>query len=181
LAREAIADDPNDPSVLRWAGHTLGFWGDYDRALTVLEKAARLNVNGLQVMNSLAWVMVYACVEPDRAILHFERAMRLSPRDPEIGMMLNGIALAHLIAGRATQALSAAQKGIDDSPRFGSVHRMKIAALVDLGRPQDAKEAAATFLTLDPTFTIATRLPKFRDAAFQQRYYGALKTAGLPE
>jgi Flp pilus assembly protein TadD len=107
--------------------------------------------------------------------------MRLSPRDPEIGMMLNGIALAHLIAGRATQALSAAQKGIDDSPRFGSVHRMKIAALVDLGRPQDAKMAAATFLTLDPTFTITTRLPKFRDAAFQQRYYGALKAAGLPE
>jgi adenylate cyclase len=181
LAREAIADDPNDPSVLRWAGHTLGFWGDYDRALTVLEKAARLNLNGSQVLNSLGWVMVYACVEPDRAILHFERAMRLSPRDPESGMMLNGIALAQLIAGRALQALSAAQKGFDDSPRFGSVHRMKIAALVDLGRSQDAKMAAATFLTLDPTFTITTRLPKFRDATFQQRYYGALKAAGLPE
>jgi Flp pilus assembly protein TadD len=78
--------------VLRWAGHTLSFWGDYDRALTVLEKATRLNVNGSQVLNSLGWVMVYACVEPDRAILHFERAMRLSPRDPEIGIMLNGIA-----------------------------------------------------------------------------------------
>jgi hypothetical protein len=51
-AGEAIADDPNDPSVLRWVGHTLGFWGDYDRALTVLEKAARLNVNGWQVLNS---------------------------------------------------------------------------------------------------------------------------------
>jgi adenylate cyclase len=181
LAREAIADDPNDSSVLRLAGHTLGFWGDYDRALTVLEKAARLNVNSSQVLNSLGWVMVYACLEPDRAILHFERAMRLSPHDPAIGPMLNGIALAHLIAGRATQALSAAQKGIDDWPRFGSVHRTKIAALVDLGRLQDAKMAAATFLTLDPTFTIKTRLPKFRDAAFQQRYYGALKAAGLPE
>jgi TolB-like protein/class 3 adenylate cyclase len=32
LAHEAIADDVNDPSVLRWAGHTLGFWGDYDRS-----------------------------------------------------------------------------------------------------------------------------------------------------
>jgi TolB-like protein/class 3 adenylate cyclase len=118
LAREAIADDPNDPSVLRWAGHTLGFWGDYDRAVTVLEKAARHNVNGSEVLNSLGCGMVYACVEPDRAILHFERAMRLSPRDPEIGIMLTGIALAHLIAERPTQALSAAQKGIDESPRL---------------------------------------------------------------
>jgi adenylate cyclase len=181
LARQAIADDPEDPSVLRWAGHTLSFWGDYNRGLTMLEKAARLNVNGSQVLSSLGWVMVYACVELDRAILHFERAMRLSPRDPELGLMLNGIALAHLIAGRATEALSVAQKGIDGSPEFGSVHRNKIAALVDLGRLQDAKEAAATFLILDPAFTITTRLPKFRDAAFQQRYYEALKAAGLPE
>jgi adenylate cyclase len=181
LAREAIAADPNNSSVLRWAGHTLSFWGDYDRGLTVLEKAARLNVNGSQVLSSLGWVMVYACVELDRAILHFERAMRLSPRDPEIGLMLNGIALAHLISGRANEALAAAQKGIDGSPGFGSVHRNKIAALVDLGRLQDAQVAAATFLIQDPTFRITARLPKFRDAAFQNRYYGALKTAGLPE
>jgi adenylate cyclase len=181
LARDAIADDPNDPSVLRAAGHVLGFWGEYDRALTVLEKAARLNVNSSQVLSSLGWVMVYACIEPDRAILHFERAMRLSPRDPETNIMLNGIALAHLVAGRPAQALLAAQKGIDDTPRFASVHRMKIAALVDLGRLQEARTAATTFLTLDPTFTITTRLPKLRDAAFQKRYYGALKAAGLPE
>jgi adenylate cyclase len=181
LALEAIADDPNDPSVLRLAGHTLSFWGDYDHGLTLLEKAARLNVNGSQVLSSLGWVMVYACVELDRAIQHFERAMRLSPRDPEIGLMLNGIALAHLIAGRAPQALSAAQKGIDGSPGFGSVHRNKIAALVELGRLQDAKAAAATFLAFDPSFTIRSRLPKFRDAVFQQRYYSALQAAGLPE
>jgi TolB-like protein/class 3 adenylate cyclase/Tfp pilus assembly protein PilF len=181
LAREAIADGPNEPSVLRLAGHTLSFWGDHDRGLAVLEKAARLNVNGSQVLDSLGWVLVYACIELDRAILQFERAIRLSPRDPEIGLMLNGIALAHLIAGRATQALTAAQKGIDDLPRFTSVHRIKIAALVGLGRLQDAKTAAETFLSLDPTFTITTRLPKFRDVAFQQRYHSALKAAGLPE
>jgi adenylate cyclase len=27
-AREAIVLDPDDPSVLRWAGHTLGYWGE---------------------------------------------------------------------------------------------------------------------------------------------------------
>jgi adenylate cyclase len=82
---------------------------------------------------------------------------------------------------RATQALTAAQKGIDELPRFTSVHRIKIAALVDLGRLQDAEMAAETFLTLDPTFSITTRLPKFRDLAFQQRYHSSLKAAGLPE
>jgi adenylate cyclase len=181
LAREAIADDGNDPSVLRWAGHTLGFWGDYDRALAVLEKAARLNVNGSQVLSSLGWVMIYACVDPDRAISHFERAMRLSPCDPEISFMLSGIAGCHFIAGRYEDSLSFSQKSIDDTPRFVGAHRTKIAALVNLGRLQEARAAAAEFLTYDPAFTISMRLPRFRDAALRQRYYDALKAAGLPE
>jgi hypothetical protein len=53
VAREAILQGSDDPSVLRWAGHTLGFWGDYDRAIALLEKAARLNVNGSQILASL--------------------------------------------------------------------------------------------------------------------------------
>ncbi len=35
-AREAIVLGSDDPSVLRWAGHTLGFWGDYDRSIALL-------------------------------------------------------------------------------------------------------------------------------------------------
>jgi tetratricopeptide (TPR) repeat protein len=88
VAREAIAQDSNNPSVLRWAGLTLGFWGDHDPSIAVLEKAARLNVNGSQVLLSLGWVKVYACTDTERAIAHFERAMRLSPRDPEMASML---------------------------------------------------------------------------------------------
>lgn len=181
LAQEAIAGDPDDSSVLRWAGHAFGFWGDYDRALAVLEKAARLNVNGSQVLNSLGWVKCFACVEPDEAIAHFERAIRLSPLDTEMGQMLTGIALAHLIAGRNREALVFAQRSIDEAPRFTTPHRAKIAALILLGRGQEAKTAAEVLLTYDPGFTIASRVPKYRDAAFQQKYYGSLKAAGLPE
>jgi adenylate cyclase len=181
MAHEAISDDADDPSVLRWAGHTLGFWGDYERALAILEKAASLNVNGAQVFSSLAWVMNYACVDPDRAILHFKRAMRLSPRDHEIGIMLNGIAIAHLIAGRDDVALPLAQKGIDETPRFASIHRTKMVALVSLGRLPEAKAEADVLLTLDPSFTVSSRVPHFQDAAFQEKYWGALKVAGLPE
>ena len=120
LAQEAIAGNPDDSSVLRSAGHALGFWSDYDRALAVLEKAARLNVNGSQVLNSLGWVKCYACVEPDQAIAHFERAIRLSPRDSEMVHMLNGIAHAHLTFGCAERACYAetAPQGRRPSPRL---------------------------------------------------------------
>jgi adenylate cyclase len=181
LAQEAIANDTNDPSVLRWAGHTLGFWGDYDRSLALLAKASRLNVNDSQLLIRLGWAMNYACLDPDIAILNFERAMRLSPRDPEISFMLSGIAMAHLIADRNDESLLFSQKSIGDTPRFTTGHRTKIAALVALGRLEEAKKAATEFLALDPNFTISARLPRFRNAAFQAKYYGGLKAAGLTE
>jgi TolB-like protein/class 3 adenylate cyclase/Tfp pilus assembly protein PilF len=181
LAQDTVNQEPDDPSTLRCAGHAFAFFGHHDRGLALLEKAAGLNVNGSQVLNSLGWVKNYACVEPDHAIAHFERAIRLSPRDPEMTPMLNGIALAHLIAGRNEQALVFAQRNIDISPQFTSGYRMKIMALGNLGHWQEAKAAADVLLTHDPGFTISSRAPAFRDPGFKQRYWDALKAAGLPE
>ena len=181
VAREAIAQDSNNPSVLRWAGLTLGFWGDHDRSIAVLEKAARLNVNGSQVLLSLGWVKVYACTDTERAIAHFERAMRLSPRDPEMASMLTGISFAHLISGHFEKALSFAQQSIDEGPQFTSGHRAKITALIFLNREQEARTATEMLLTIDPQFSISSRLPPYRDPDFQRRYHAALKAAGLRE
>ena len=181
VAREAIGLNSDDPSVLRLAGTSLGFWGDYDRSIALLEKAARLNVNGSQIQAGLGWVRCYACSDTERAITHFERAIRLSPRDPELAPALTGIGLAHLIAGHNQQALAFAQRSIDEGPRFTSGHRVKIAALILLNREQEAKAAAEMLLTYDPQFTISSRLPSYRDPDFQQRYHAALKAAGLRE
>jgi adenylate cyclase len=174
VAREAIAQGPDDPSVLRWAGHTLGFWGDHDRSIAVLEKAARLNVNGAEIMSSLGWVKVYACRDTERAIAHFERSIRLNPRDPEMGSKLIGIAFAHLIEGHYETALAFAQQSIDETPQATSGHRAKITALIFLNRLEEAKTAADTLLTFDPQFTISSRLPH-RKADFYQRYRAAPK------
>jgi len=181
LAEDAVKLEPDDPATLRCAGHALAFFGHHDRGLALLEKAAGLNLNGSQVLNSLGWVKNYACVEPDQAIAHFERAIRLSPRDPETSPMLNGIAFAHLIAGRNEQALILAQRCIDDSPQYPSGYRAKILALGNLGRWQEAKAAADVLLTYDPAFTISSRMPAFRDLDFRQKYWDALRAAGLPE
>ena len=181
IAREAIAQDSNNPSVLRWAGLTLGFWGDHDRSIALLEKAARLNVNGSQILLSLGWVKVYACTDTERAIAHFERAMRLSPRDPRMASMLTGISFAHLISGYYEKALSFAQQSIDEGPQLTSGHRAKITALIFLNRQQEARAATEMLLTVDPQFSISSRLPPYRDPDFQQRYHAALKAAGLRE
>jgi adenylate cyclase len=132
-------------------------------------------------MSSLGWVKCYACSDLDGAIEHFERAIRLSPRDPGMPGMLTGIAFAHLTAGHREQALNFAQKAIDEGPQFTSGHRAKIAALNFLGRLDEAEAAAKVLLTFDPDFTISSRLSVTRDGDFRERYHAALKVAGLRE
>ena len=56
--------------------------------------------------------------EPDSAIEHFSRAMRLSPLDPEMYRMQAGMALAHLFAGRFDAASSWAEKAFRHLPSF---------------------------------------------------------------
>jgi adenylate cyclase len=138
-------------------------------------------VNGSQILASLGWVKVYACIDTERAIAHFERSIRLSPRDPEMASTLTGIAFAHLIEGHNEQALAFAQRSIDEGPQFTSGHRVKITALIFLNREQEARAAAEMLLTYDPQFTISSRLPGYRNGDFQQRYHAALKAAGLRE
>jgi adenylate cyclase len=181
LAQDAANLEPGDPATLRCAGLALAFFGLHDRGLAILEKAASLNANGSQVLSSLGMAKIFACIEPDQAIAHFQRAMRLSPRDPEMKMMLNGIGLAHLISGRNEEALIFAQACVDESPQLMSGHRVKIVALANLGRLQEAKAAADVLLAYDPTYTTSARAAIYRDEDFRRRYYDGLKAAGLPE
>jgi hypothetical protein len=53
--------------------------------------------------------------EPELAIALFEYAMRLSPFDPFVTGMWRGIALAHLLASRYDQSLSASEHGLQNN------------------------------------------------------------------
>ena len=56
--------------------------------------------------------------EPDAAVEHFTRAIRMSPLDPELYRMQAGTAAAHLFAGRFDAASSWAEKAFRELPSF---------------------------------------------------------------
>ena len=56
--------------------------------------------------------------EPEVAIEHAARAMRLSPQDPQIYAMQFATAAAHFFAGRPNEALSWAEKAMQQQPNF---------------------------------------------------------------
>ena len=58
-------------------------------------------------------------------------------------------------------------KIIDERPQLTSGHRVKIAALIFLTGPEEAKAAAEVLLTFDPQFTISSRLTIHRPGVTQ--------------
>jgi adenylate cyclase len=99
LARDAVASSRDDPDTLRFAAHALShFAHDYELALATLDRALRLNPNSAQILIIAGWVHLHCC-DPEPALDLFGRALRLSPLDQEMGLMLWGTGMAHLMAG----------------------------------------------------------------------------------
>ena len=188
LAREALADDRNDPNTLSLAGLVIsGFAGDYDRARAALDRAVLLNPNGAQVLNRAGWVCCHRG-EAEKAIDYFTRAMRLSPLDPEIGFMLTGLGRAHLMAGRNEEGLAFTLRAIEEMPGWVSCYRYAILALVRLGRIDKARSVAARCLQSDPSYRIARTANRIGrtgkphpDHAFVVEANEAQRVAGIPD
>ncbi|MBV1796474.1 winged helix-turn-helix domain-containing protein [Siccirubricoccus sp. G192] len=184
LAREALADTRDDPATLRCAAHAIASLAhDYDRALTAIERAFSINPNSAQVLGSAAWILTYVA-QTDRAIALFERAIRLSPLDPELTYFFSGLGIAYLQADRFEDALKAGQMAIPLMPDRATGHRVVVTALQSLGRHQEARAAAIRYMAANPSGArvFADRISAlFTDESFTSRHIAALRGAGLPE
>jgi Flp pilus assembly protein TadD len=121
------------------------------------------------------------CWAPEAAIDHMRRAMRISPRDHELGHMLAGIGAALLRCNRNEEAVAVAYQTVGEMPNFMPAHRNLVHALVRLGRVDEARSAGARLLAINPRFRIAHMTRPFRDQSFIEDYLAAMRSAGLPE
>jgi TolB-like protein len=92
LARRAVELGRNDAVALSRGGHALAhFTGDLDGGIALHDRAVMLNPNLAAAWFLGGFLRVWHG-EPDGAIEHFARAMRLSPLDPETYRMQAGMA-----------------------------------------------------------------------------------------
>jgi TolB-like protein/class 3 adenylate cyclase/Tfp pilus assembly protein PilF len=183
LAREALDTARDDPTVLHFAGLTLSALAqDYEAGLAALDRALALNVNSAQALSQSGFVRAFVG-DWRTAIEHFTRAIRLSPLDQGMSYTLDGLALAHMMAGDYEEALKFAMRSLREMPRNASAHRHVAASLALLGRSEEARAAMPALLAVTPSLTISSmrKGSPFRDAAFLERYMWGLKEAGLPE
>jgi TolB-like protein len=182
LARRAAEVGPDDAVALSRAAHALAtVVGDVEDALTFVDRALALNPNLAGAWWASGWTRVYRG-EPETAIGHFARAMRLSPLDPHIIAMQAGTAFAHLLAGRYDEASSWAEKAMW-AQNYLTPLRISVASHALAGRLTDAKQALARLQELDPSASIAnfTERAPLRRHEDLERLESGLRLAGMPE
>jgi adenylate cyclase len=184
LARQALEPGKDDPDTLWMAAHTLSvFAGEHAIAAAAVERALVLNPNSAH-----AWMARgYASInldQPGPAIEALEHAMRLSPLDRLRRAFTNGIAIAHLAAGRYEQALDWADRTLREEPGYRGALMHKVVASAHLDRSEEARETLSQWVESQPGLTIAQFRILWSRAFSPERmaiYVNGLRKAGLPE
>jgi tetratricopeptide (TPR) repeat protein len=173
----------DDAVALARSGHALAHLaGDLDGGIALQDRALALNPN-LAAAWFLGGFLRAFRGEPDDAIEHFARAMRLSPLDPETYRMEVGMALAHLFARRFDTASSWAEKAFRASSSLLVAVGIIAASHAVAGRMDEARRALRHLRQLDPALRIANIkdwLPLRRPQDLATLADG-LRKAGLPD
>ncbi|MBA3777475.1 MAG: tetratricopeptide repeat protein [Betaproteobacteria bacterium] len=179
MAREALAAHHDDPITLVTAAWAI-CWLDwaYDEAMDAVDRALKLAPDVAVVLNHAGWVRAFAGDPADAEDL-LRRAIRLSPLDPQMAHLLNGLAIACLRRGKYEEALAASERASRERP---TAQRALLLSLVALGRLPEAKALAQRMRESSLTTTISWFMSvPYKDDAFKARCVAAMRAAGIPE
>ncbi len=182
LARKAASLDENDPWVQCALGLTEFIDKNPDTAAAHFRRAIDLIPNFALAHGYLSCMLAYAG-EAEAAIEAGHKAMRLSPRDPELFHFHVGIGTGHFIAERYEEAIAWANKVIAERPETPAGRRLLAASLAQLGKNTEARKAMEDLLSLTPgvTATLLRNIVYFKKPADFDRYIDAMRKAGLPD
>ena len=183
LARRAVDLGKDDAVALSRAGHTLAYVvEDFDAGALFIERARTLNPNLGSAWYASGWLGVWTG-EPQAAIEHLERFIRMSPVDPALALARNAIAFAHVFAGRYDEAVRHAEQALSEQPNSPLALRAAATSYALADRIEQARKVVTRLREIDP----ALRISNLKDRSPLQRpqdiakYAEGMRIAGLPE
>jgi hypothetical protein len=183
LAAKAAEVGRDVPFALASAGFALAnIVGDLDTGASLIERALDLNPNGPLPLIQCGFVRIWLG-QPEIAVEHLQKAMRLSPVDTLMFMMHTGMAFAHFTAGHDDEAFGWAEKAQQRNPFMSPAARIAVASAAFLRRTADATKYLALLRQLDPGLRVANigERVNLRRADDRERLADGLRRAGLPE
>jgi adenylate cyclase len=189
LVGQAMAASPRSP-LGHWAkGQLLRAQRRYAEAIPEYETVLALDRNLVYSFFALGQCKLYnGSIEETIPLV--ERAIRFSPRDPELGVWYQLIGQVHLLQSRTNEAIAWFESARNANPAHPNI-RAQLAATYALNGETDraaVELAEARRLSADDRFSSVARLkaaqyfgvPKIR-ALFETTYLAGLRKAGLPE
>jgi TolB-like protein len=189
LAERAVAAAPRSALAHFATGQVLRAQHRYHDAILEYETVIALNRNWANAYSHLGWCR-FMTGSLEALIPAQEQAIRLSPRDPQIGLFYSRIGRAHLLQSRTDEAILWCEKARNATPA-AAIFRSFLAAAYALKDDTDraaAELAEARRLVSDNRYSSIARLrvaepwgvPKIR-ALFEATYSAGLRKAGMPE
>ncbi|HUL09475.1 MAG TPA: adenylate/guanylate cyclase domain-containing protein [Candidatus Acidoferrum sp.] len=182
LARRATDLGRDDALALGTAGFALAWVaGEVEDGAALIDRAVQLNPNFAWGWLFSGWAKVWLG-EPEVAIEHLARAMRLSPRDTHMISMHAAAACANFFLGRYAEAWTSAEAAIRERPEYGFPHCVAAASAALAGRSEEARKTMAHLRELMPELRIAQIRDFFplRRIEHLTSFADGLRKAGLP-
>jgi tetratricopeptide (TPR) repeat protein len=183
MAARAAEFGRDDAVALCTAGYGLSFVCDTpERGAVLIARALELNPNLAMAWLFSGWAKVWLG-EPEIAVEHLSRAMRLSPHDPHVFNMQAGMACGHFFGDQISEAAAWAAMASHEQPRHVIGTCIAAASNALIGCVGEAETAMARLRQLDTTLRISTvreRWPIRRPHDYAKLVEG-LRGAGLPE
>ena len=187
LVDEALVASPRYAFAHFVKGQVLRAQQRWEEATTEYEAAIALNRNLAGALSGLAWCKLNAG-SIEQVIPLAEQAIRLSPRDPLIGVRYYQIGIVHLLQSHTDKAVAWLEKARSAMPTQPNVrgHLASAYALKGNSERAAAELAEARRLSAGSLFTSIAHLkaypnaPKIR-ALYEGTYFAGLRKAGMPE
>jgi adenylate cyclase len=189
LAGQALAASPRSLLAHHAKGQVLRAQRRYNEAVPEYEMVLELDRNSVYSFFAIGQCKLYTD-SIEETIPLVERAIRLSPRDPELGVWYQQIATVHLLQSRTDEAIIWLEKARNANPAHPGI-RANLASAYGLKGETEraaAELAEARSASGDDRFSSISRLkavgyfgmPKIR-ALFEATYLAGLRKAGVPE
>ena len=154
LATRAATLDDSDP----WAHLALGYVAftrrQTEEAVQQFQRSIDLNPNFAAAHGYFGWALALDG-QSDRAIPHLEQAIRMSPHDPQNAIFFVGLAAAHYLTGRYSEAVNFGRRAVQHRSTFTGGHRILCASLAQAGQLAEARVALQRLKELQPEISTA--------------------------
>ncbi len=155
--------------------------GEHDVAIEMSEKAIALAPNNAELLGGVASAVMRKSGQPERGAELVKKAMRLCPfYRPGL---LRALGNNYRISGRLEEAVACYRESLERETGYLAPYVNLASALGELGRQDEAQEAARDVLRQEPDFSIKayTSGLAYRNPADRERIADGLRQAGLPE